>query len=73
MGSLAKTVELASLPVSEDPDQDQFHGNVLWFGADGSVKLAHDDCGEVCAPPPTVWIHALMMIHPILSVGNTHG
>lgn len=68
MGSLAKMVELASQPVNEDPEETVFHGDVLWFGADGAVKMQHRECGEVVMPPPEVWVNFLMWCHPILEV-----
>lgn len=61
---LARTVELASLPVPNDEDKPFLHGDILWFGADGHVKLAHDFCGEVSTPPPAVWVTFLMIAHP---------
>lgn len=61
---LARTVELASLPVHEEEDKDFLHGDILWFGADRQVKLAHDECGEVSIPPTEVWVTFLLYMHP---------
>lgn len=67
---LAKTVELASQQVRNDPEEDVFHGNVLWIGADGRVLLAHEECDSVYVVPPVVWVNFLLFIHPELAIGN---
>lgn len=63
---LARTVELASQQVIDDPEEDVFHGDVLWFGADGSVLLAHEECGEAVSAPVELWVSAMLMIHPVI-------
>lgn len=64
MVSLARMVELASQPANEEEDLEFLHGNVMWFGADGEVKLIHEACGSVVCAPTQVWLQFLLYSHP---------
>lgn len=64
MESLARMVELASQQADNEEDLDYLHGDVMWFGADGEVKLIHEACGSVVCAPAPVWIRFLLYAHP---------
>lgn len=66
MVSLAKVVELASQQADDSEFREVFHGNVMWFGADGSAKLIHEECESVVEAPPELWVTFLMCCHPPL-------